>query len=158
MRRWDWGWERSGTLKPLPGDSPEFLERLAAFEERHGPVKRVRKEGAVKQKKREPTAEEVFAQAWELDPMPGAEMVRELQFHPERKWRFDFAWPGAMLALELEGVGRHQTFVGYRADCEKYNAATLRGWRVLRFMSAEKRHVADWLRTVKLALCGLDDA
>lgn len=143
-------------MKPLPGDSPEFLARLAEFEAKHGPVKRERVKSKPA-KPRELTAEETFAQAWEADPMPGADMVRELVFHPDRKWRFDFAWPGAMLALELEGVGRHQTFIGYKADCEKYNAACLLGWRVLRFMSADKKQVADWVRTVKLALCGLSD-
>jgi very-short-patch-repair endonuclease len=143
-------------VKSRPGDTPEFLARLAEFEAKHGEVKRTRR-AARHAPKRELTAEETFAQAWESDPMPGTEMVRELVFYPERKWRFDFAWPGAMLALELEGVGRHQTFIGYRNDCEKYNAATLLGWRVLRFMSADKKHAAEWLRTVKLALCGLSD-
>jgi very-short-patch-repair endonuclease len=109
------------------------------------------------------TAEQAFAQAWESDPLPGVEIKREFVFHPERKWRFDFAWPAVKLAAELDGwgqgghAGRHHTFLGARGDCEKYTAAALHGWRVMRFMSADKKHVQDWLRTVKMALCGMTD-
>jgi very-short-patch-repair endonuclease len=65
------------------------------------------------------------------------EPFREYRFAPPRRWRFDFAWPAAMLAVEVEGgawiYGRHVRGRGFEADCEKYNAATLLGWRVLRF-------------------------
>lgn len=61
---------------------------------------------------------------------------REYRFHPERKWRFDFAWPEQRVALEVEGGawtrGRHTRSVGFINDCTKYNAATAAGWRVLR--------------------------
>jgi len=44
-----------------------------------------------------------------------------------------------MVAVEVEGGtwsgGRHTTGVGFRNDCEKYNAATALGWRVYRFTS-----------------------
>lgn len=74
--------------------------------------------------------EEAFAlhcQAEKLYP------VREYQFHPERRWRFDFAFPAEKLAVEVEGIGRHQTIGGFKKDAEKYNAAALKGWRVLRY-------------------------
>lgn len=65
--------------------------------------------------------------------------VEEHRFDRVRKWRFDFAWPSRMLAVEVEGGthsgGRHTRGAGYAADCEKYNAATISGWRVLRFTS-----------------------
>ncbi len=66
----------------------------------------------------------------------------DLQFAwPDRKWRFDFAWPSFMLAVEIEGSahggGRHQRRTGFRADTEKYNEAAKRGWRLLRFASDE---------------------
>lgn len=52
-------------------------------------------------------------------------------------WRFDFAWPDKQLAVEVEGGiwngGRHVTGAGFEADCDKYNKATLMGWRILRF-------------------------
>ena len=63
---------------------------------------------------------------------------REFRFHPTRKWRFDFVWEAQKLAVEVEGGtwsggGRHVRGVGFAGDCEKYNAAALLGWRVLRF-------------------------
>ncbi len=63
--------------------------------------------------------------------------VRELRFAPPRRWRFDWAFPLHRLAIEQEGAvwtaGRHTRGKGYVADLEKYNAATMAGWRVLRF-------------------------
>lgn len=64
------------------------------------------------------------------------EPEREYRFHPTRRWRFDLAWPDVRLAVEVEGGtwsgGRHTRGTGFEADCEKYNEATLSGWRVLR--------------------------
>ena len=60
----------------------------------------------------------------------------EYRFHPTRKWRFDAAWPNNMLALEIEGgifsEGRHTRGKGFIQDLEKYNSATVLGWRILR--------------------------
>lgn len=62
--------------------------------------------------------------------------VREHRFHPVRRWRFDYAWPGEKVALEVEGGvwtgGRHTRGAGFVADIEKYNAAVVAGWRVVR--------------------------
>lgn len=61
----------------------------------------------------------------------------EYRFDKTRRWRFDFAWPEHHVAVELEGAvyagGRHTRGKGYEGDLEKYNAATLQGWRVLRY-------------------------
>ena len=66
----------------------------------------------------------------------GIEVVKEFQFHPTRKWRFDYAVPSRKVALEVEGGawtgGRHTRAQGFIADMEKYNTAALFGWRVLR--------------------------
>jgi len=60
----------------------------------------------------------------------------EYRFHPDRKWRFDIAWPAARVALEIEGgawiYGRHNRPHGFIADIEKYNEATFMGWAVVR--------------------------
>jgi very-short-patch-repair endonuclease len=62
---------------------------------------------------------------------------REVRFHPTRRWRFDYAWDAAKVAVEVEGGvwggGRHVRGRGYLDDCQKYNEAQLLGWLVLRF-------------------------
>jgi len=62
--------------------------------------------------------------------------IPEFRFAPPRQWKMDFAWPELGLALEIEGgtymQGRHNRGAAYAGDCEKYNTATLAGWRVLR--------------------------
>lgn len=70
--------------------------------------------------------------------------VREYQFAPPRKWRFDFAWLDAMIAVEVEGGifvrGRHVHPKGFLNDMEKYNTATRLGWRVLRWNPSLNPH------------------
>lgn len=66
--------------------------------------------------------------------------VREYQFHPVRKWRFDFAWPQIKVAVEIDGgtfatstmPNNHAIGKRYQQDCIKSNAAQLEGWAVLR--------------------------
>jgi very-short-patch-repair endonuclease len=71
----------------------------------------------------------------------GLHPVPEHKFHPSRKWRFDFAFPDDKIALEVEGGihtgGRHTRGAGFKADMEKYNNATLLGWRVFRVVPTE---------------------
>lgn len=54
-----------------------------------------------------------------------------------RRWRFDYLFEG-WLAVEKEGGafanGRHTRGDGYRDDLEKYNAAVVSGYAVLRFL------------------------
>jgi len=67
----------------------------------------------------------------------------ELCFAPPRKWRFDLAWPDRLLAVEIDGglwiQGRHSRGCGQLADMEKFNAAALLGWKVLRVGSQHIR-------------------
>ncbi len=76
------------------------------------------------------------ALAWTMKVVGLPEPDREYRFAAPRRWRFDFAWPGRMVAVEVEGGtwsdGRHSRGAGYEKDLEKYNEATLLGWRVLR--------------------------
>lgn len=66
----------------------------------------------------------------------GAECVKEYRFYKPRKWRFDYALPKYKIALEVEGgvwtQGRHTRPQGFLRDMDKYNTATLLGWRVFR--------------------------
>ncbi len=65
------------------------------------------------------------------------EPVAEYRFAPPRRWRFDYAWPEARIAVEVEGGawvgGRHTRAGGFIADMEKYNRAAVLGWRILRY-------------------------
>lgn len=75
--------------------------------------------------------------AFQIRAVKLPEPAREHRFHAERKWRFDFAWIAEKVAAECEGAiyvnGRHTRGSGFEKDCEKYNAATLAGWRVFKF-------------------------
>lgn len=57
-----------------------------------------------------------------------------------RTWRFDFAWPEQLVAVEMEGGvftgGAHTRGRDYDADTQKYNASVALGWRVLRYTVA----------------------
>lgn len=87
----------------------------------------------------------------------GIEFEREHQFHPVRKWRFDFAILDQKLAIECEGgiyaQGRtgHSSITGIERDIEKGNAATLLGWRVLRF-TEKAINSGEALRTIEQAI------
>ena len=74
--------------------------------------------------------------------------------HLGRRWRFDFAWPALMRAVEVDGGawvpggGRHTRGAGFAADHYKINRSTLLGGRVLRVTA---RHLADGTALADLA-------
>lgn len=96
--------------------------------------------------------ERQFALYWMA--VDGPVLDREVRFHKDRKWQFDFAHEGARVAIELEGGawtgGRHTSGKGFRNDCQKYNAATLAGWRVFRLTVDMIR--IETLRPIKAAI------
>jgi hypothetical protein len=67
--------------------------------------------------------------------------VPELRFAPPRRWRFDWCWPDLKLSLEIEGgvwtKGRHTRPSGFLRDVEKYNAAAVLGYRIIRCTPSE---------------------
>ena len=75
-----------------------------------------------------------FELLWRI--LNGPELVREFEFHPERKWRVDFAHIPSRTLIEIEGgiwiQGRHNRGAGFITDIEKYNEATFTGWRLFR--------------------------
>lgn len=105
--------------------------------------------------------ETAFERLWKMLGN-GQEPTREYVFAADvgRRWRFDFAWPERLLAVELEGVfyggqTRHQRRGGYEADIEKYNEATRRGWRVIRFTQTDlKERPVQTIELVKRVLEG----
>jgi very-short-patch-repair endonuclease len=66
---------------------------------------------------------------------------QEYKFHPKRKWRADFHIMGKKILVEVEGGvwsgGRHTRGKGYIGDMEKYNAAVVMGYQVLRFSTEQ---------------------
>ncbi len=97
-------------------------------------------------------AEKCLAAALAADPLPGWDLTAQHRFHPERKWSFDFAFPSQKLAVEVEGR-YHKTHAGHLSDCEKFNEATLQGWRILRFPSSQMRRAPEWAMLIKAVLC-----
>lgn len=87
----------------------------------------------------------------------GVECVKEFKFHPVRKWRFDYAMPSALVALEVEGGvwtgGRHINPKGFLNDMEKYNTATLMGWSVYR-TTPDDLYTGKTLKLLKTAIFG----
>lgn len=85
------------------------------------------------------------------------ECVKEFKFHPVRKWRFDYAIPEHKIALEVEGGvwsgGRHTSPKGFLGDIEKYNTATLMGWRVFR-TTPEDLYKTATIKLIKIAISG----
>ena len=85
--------------------------------------------------------------------------LSEQRFHESRKWRFDYCWPDQMIAVEIEGgqwiKGGHTSGTGLQRDCEKYNAAQFKGWKVFRFCtsmlgeSANYRHLFELLPKIR---------
>lgn len=80
---------------------------------------------------------------------------REYKFHPERRWRFDFAFVEQRLAVECDGGqwvaggGRHNG----DPDREKLNQAAILGWRVLRFSTRQIQHdPIECVRQIRVAL------
>jgi very-short-patch-repair endonuclease len=69
--------------------------------------------------------------------------ARQMQIIPARRFRWDFAWPSALLAVEVQGGlysgGAHVRAWGVTRDAEKNNLVVLAGWRVLYFTSEAVR-------------------
>ena len=117
-------------------------------------------------KKQQPSAEDRALASLRAHGFPVAR--RNYRFDEKRLWKFDFAWPSQFkivpdvkggtrrkvplrIALEIEGRGRHQTASGYARDCEKYNAAQIQGWIVIRVPTSALSN-DEWLVDVFDAL------
>ena len=96
-----------------------------------------------------------FAIAWRVYGN-GIAPVTEYEFAASigRRWCFDFAWPGAKVAVEADG-GQHAYKGGRHAtdtDRTKLNFAAAMGWRVLRFSGEMLKDPENVCRMVTWAL------
>lgn len=80
--------------------------------------------------------EKVFRALLKQEKLPAPTTEHKFALTIGRRWRFDYAWPAVLVALEVEGGiwtgGRHSRGKGMLSDMEKYNHAALTGWVVLR--------------------------
>jgi len=76
-----------------------------------------------------------------IQQQTGLKVEMELRFC-KRLWKFDYAIPEKLVAVEIEGgayvQGRHTRGQGYVKDLEKYNAAIELGWVVLRYTPGQQ--------------------
>lgn len=83
--------------------------------------------------------------------------IAEYRFHPDRKWRWDYAWPEHLVALEVDGgiwiSGKHGRGGGITKDHEKRNAGTILGWRLL-LVQPRQLCTDETVEMISLALRG----
>lgn len=81
----------------------------------------------------------------------------ELQFHPTRKWAFDFAWKAERVALEIDGAiwtqGRHTRGSGRLGDMEKQSEAAALGWRII-YRTPQNLYSDETADLIRRALAG----
>lgn len=89
------------------------------------------------------------------------EMPPHTREHPalDRYW-IDFAWPGALLGVEVHGEKWHRRRMKWPKDLARHNALTAAGWTILHFTWAQIRDepnvvISEVLSTYR-RLAGLD--
>lgn len=71
------------------------------------------------------------------------------------RYRLDYAWPAARLAVEVDGYKDHSGVDAFRQDRERQNVLVLLGWTVLRFTWADvQRYPARVAGLIRRALAG----
>lgn len=110
------------------------------------PAPELKKQGETKKAKRakqprQPSSlESAFHVLAKLAALPPYQT--EYEFHPSRKWRWDICWPTEKVAVEMDGgiftkQASHSSISGILRDMEKHNAATILGWRTLRYSTKD---------------------
>jgi very-short-patch-repair endonuclease len=118
----------------------------------HKPQADKRKTEDPKPRKRSEAEVLMEAQLWKAGLMP---FCAEHRFHSERRWRFDFAWPDNLVALEIDGGlyvnGGHNRGSKIIDEHDKLNEAAIMGWTVLR-VDPKKVRSGEALQLIKRAL------
>lgn len=96
---------------------------------------------AEKKKARAKVQAQRLAQRVEVQLVNLPKYSKEFSFHPERRWRFDYAWTEIKVALEIHGGvftnGRHTRGKGFTEDKVKMNSAQLLDWIVIEATAAQ---------------------
>ncbi len=81
--------------------------------------------------------------AFQLRAAQAPAFERQFRIHPQRRFRCDFYFPGARLAVEVDGGGfiggRHSRGAGIESDCEKSALIALLPARLLRVTPRQVR-------------------
>lgn len=86
-------------------------------------------------------------------------VLHEQVFHQGRKWRFDHCIGLHKIAIEYEGIFQglaHRSIAGTKRDIDKYNAATLQGWTIIRLAAHNYKQLFRFLDeaiTLKTSVC-----
>jgi len=101
----------------------------------------------------------VFEAACKAHKLP--KPIPEYQFAPPRRWRADYAFMDLDLLVEIEGGlwveggGRHTRGEGFCRDLEKYKAALVEGWYLLRVTPDQvwkTGQAFEWIREVAVSM------
>jgi len=79
----------------------------------------------------------------------------EYKFLVDRRFRFDWCLPGIKVAIEYEGIfnkgnNGHTGITGFLDDVEKYNEATVLGYRILRCTAHDYKNILRLLDRIIL--------
>jgi hypothetical protein len=83
-------------------------------------------------------------------------LANEFRFDVSRRWKADYYILEFNCLIEFEGMGGnhwtgmggHQTITGYTANCEKYNRASLMGFKLLRYTVKNSKELLTDLKTL----------
>jgi hypothetical protein len=103
--------------------------------------------------------ESQFADLW-VTLYPAIDLQSEYQFHPHRRYRWDFAHPTSKVAIDIQGgvwmaKSGHSGGTGLVKDYEKLNLAASLGWRV--FLLAESMIDDYWLSLIAATTAQVSD-
>ena len=83
-------------------------------------------------------------------------LPKPVRQRPQGRYRIDFAYPDAMLAIEVDGWSSHGTPAALANDLRRQNKLVLSGWTVLRFTWKQLVESPDEVvATIRTALRGV---